>query len=507
MEALPETKGKGVLMFAQRRQRMDEIVSEREELRSKAIPVETLTESSEAQNVYDAKEMYVHTDQANYMDVNLKQHVEYQENIEHMNQLSNVSRPLVPNRTAKPFQGFQDSTAAAVMPGGVAPVTKKHEPRFRVPVLINTNPEVWSPTGDIIASRDERISVPAIKTVILPESKRKVSNKEPSTQAQNLCLQTKGERRSYIESEEDCFSLGAEACNFMQPRTIKLKNPPPVAPKPTINPTCPPWMRRSPSGEHYIPPRSPVSQPSHSPVGPRSQHYLEQQDWAQPQQMANHWAPDQTQATLQTHANSWAPVNSSSQLLQPTTNSWSQQPPRSPGFGRNRSLSLPKRLSSVPSPGLLSPVSTPGIHSSFLPTQRQTSFQEKVYKPLSPWEAASRSPIGSVDEAFVFHGLSSSVASDVKAAGRCRSLPEPPEEWKRRVSLDSAPVSLGRYHAAPAFQAPSISRTFSPEKPTFYGPPFRPAQPLKLPSRAGVGYVGRGSGSQYSPLHSAVQRS
>ncbi|XP_076584723.1 synaptopodin 2b isoform X1 [Chaetodon auriga] len=364
MEALPETKGKGVLMFAQRRQRMDEIVSEREELRSKAIPVETLTESSEAQNVYDAKEMYVHTDQANYMDVNLKQHVEYQENIEHMNQLSNVSRPLVPNRTAKPFQGFQDSTAAAVMPGGVAPVTKKHEPRFRVPVLINTNPEVWSPTGDIIASRDERISVPAIKTVILPESKRKVSNKEPSTQAQNLCLQTKGERRSYIESEEDCFSLGAEACNFMQPRTIKLKNPPPVAPKPTINPTCPPWMRRSPSGEHYIPPRSPVSQPSHSPVGPRSQHYLEQQDWAQPQQMANHWAPDQTQATLQTHANSWAPVNSSSQLLQPTTNSWSQQPPRSPvsmpacsptysphhppSSPRNKSESAPHSVASCP---------------------------------------------------------------------------------------------------------------------------------------------------------------
>ncbi|XP_044045113.1 synaptopodin-2 isoform X3 [Siniperca chuatsi] len=506
MEALPDTKGKGVLMFAQRRKRMDEIVSEHEEMRSKGLPVEALTEPerTEAQNIYDTEDMHMHTDQSNYMDSNLKQHVEYQENIQQMNHLSNVPKPLVPNRTAKPFLGFQDSRTAPVMPGGVVPVTKKHEPRFRVPVPINTNPQVWSPTGDIIASRDERISVPAIKTGILPESKRKAT-KQPST----LHLQNKGERRSYIESEEDCFSLGAEACNFMQPRTIKLKNPPPVAPKPTINPTCPPWMRRSPSGEPYIPPRSPVSQPSHSPPGPHSQHYLPQQDWAQPQQMANHWAPDQTQATLQTPANAWAPVNSSSQLhLQPTTNSWSQQPPRSPGFGRSRSLSLPKQLNLVTSPGLLSPVSTPGIQSSFLPAQRQTSFQEKVYKPLSPWEAASRSPIGSVDQAFVFQSLPSSLASNVKAAGHRRSLPEPPDEWKRRVSIDPAAVSKGHYYAAPAFQAPSMSRTFSPEKPAFYGPPFRPAQPLRPASRASIGYMGQGSSpTNYSPLCGAVQRS
>lgn len=333
MEALPETKGKGVLMFDQRRRRMDEIVSEQEEMRSKGLPVEALTqlECIEAQNIYDTKELYLHTNQANYMDASHKQH-EYEDNIQQMNHLANVPRPLVPNRTAKPFFGFQDGTTAPVMPGGVAPVTRKNEPRFKVPVPINTNPLVWSPTGDIIASRDERISVPAIKTGILPESKRKGTIKQSSAQAQALHphLQGKGERRSYIETEEDFFSLGAEACNFMQPRTIKLKNPPPVAPKPTINPTCPPWMR-SPSGEPYIQPRSPVSQPSHSSGGPHSQRYLQQQDWAQPQQMVNRWAPDQTQAALPTPANAWAPVNSSSQHhLQPTTNTWNQQLQRSP---------------------------------------------------------------------------------------------------------------------------------------------------------------------------------
>ncbi|XP_040892828.1 synaptopodin-2 [Toxotes jaculatrix] len=369
MEALPETKGKGVLMFAQRRKRMDEIVSEHEELRSKGLPVEAITEPecTEAQNVYDTKEMYMHTDQANYMDASHKQHAEYQENIQQMNHLANVPRPLVPNRTAKPFLGHQDGTTAPIMAGGIAPATKKSEPRFKVPVPINTNPQVWSPTGDIIASRDERISVPAIKTGILPESKRKGTIKQPSTMRQESDphLQSKGERRSYIESEEDCFSLGAEACNFMQPRTIKLKNPPPVAPKPTINPAYPPWMSRSPSGEPYIPPRSPVSQPSQSSGGPHSQHYSQQQDWAQPQQMANRWAPDQTQATLQTPASAWAPVNSSSQLHpQPTTNSWSQQPPRSPvsmqahsptysphhppSPSRNKSGSVPNSVASCP---------------------------------------------------------------------------------------------------------------------------------------------------------------
>lgn len=173
------------------------------------------------------------------------------------------------------------------------------------------------------------------------------------------------------------------------------------------------------------------------------------------------------------------------------------------GFGRSRSLSLPRQLSSVSFPGNMSPVSTPGGQPSYLPTERQTSFQEKAYKPLSPWEAASRSPLGSVDDAFLFQSLPSSVASNVKAAGHRRSLPEPPDEWKRRVALDPAPVSKGHYHAAPAFQVPSISR-----KPVFYGPPFRPAQPLRPASRASIGYRGQGpSQMQYSPLYSGVQRS
>uniref|UniRef100_A0A8C9ZI79 Synaptopodin 2 n=1 Tax=Sander lucioperca TaxID=283035 RepID=A0A8C9ZI79_SANLU len=732
MDALPETKGKGVMMFVQRRKRMDDIVSEHEELRNKGLPVETLTEPerTEAQNIYDTEEMYVHSDQAKYIDANLKQHVEHQESLQQMNHLSNVPRPLVPNRTAKPFLGLHVSTTTPALPGGVVPVTKKHEPRFRVPVPINTYPQVWSPTGDIIASRDERISVPAIKTGILPESKRKAANKQQSKLAQgsDLHLQNKGERRSYIETEEDCFSLGAEACNFMQPRTTKLKNPPPVAPKPTINPSCPPWMGRSPSGEPYIPPRSPVSQPSHSsatlqtPAKPTTNSWSQQPSQSPvsmqarsptysphhppspsrnkldsaPNSVASYppqaeksytYATKASQASLEgrvsgrginragdgptmagkgaelfakrqsrmekfvvdaetvqanktrspsptlslpnsyryssivrappplsynpllapfyppsaakqtpstspkikpktkakpkaapKHLNpldimkhqpyqldaslfkynavpeaespspkpppaskfeviknlkhrsdpSYSPNNASELVVQtpsarPASTSSQhssigdsiasafspasliargarQMAPR-PKFSakkpmvtgkQSRSLSLPKRLNSMPSPRVVSPASTLGIQLSFLPAQRQTSFQEKVYKPLSPWDAS----------------LPSSVASNVKAIAHRRSLPEPPDEWKRRVSLDPAAVSMGRYHAAPAFQAPFMSRTFSPEKPAFYGPPFRPAQPLGPDSRASIGYMGHGSSpTKYSPLHSAVQRS
>lgn len=325
MDVLPETKGKGLLMFEQRRKRIDELVSEQEDERSEGFSEDVLKETQRAR-IYESKEMYMHAEETN-----VKKHMDYHADVQEVNHLSTVPKPMVSNRTAKPFLGFQASPTLepVTMSGGVSPAMKKHELAFKVHVPINSNPKVWSPTGDIIASRDERISVPAIKTGILPESKRKTANKHPSVPAKEseLYSQSKGERKSYIESEEDFFSLGAEACNFMQPKPIKLKNPPPVAPKPNINPACPPW---NPSSEPCVPSRSPVSHPSHSPIGLHGQHYLQQQDWTQPQQMAGHWASDQTEASLQTPANARVPVNSSPLRLQPTANSWSQQPSLSP---------------------------------------------------------------------------------------------------------------------------------------------------------------------------------
>ncbi|XP_041840147.1 synaptopodin-2 [Melanotaenia boesemani] len=475
MEALPETKGKGVLMFAQRRKRMDELVSEHEELRSKGSPVEAVSEpqSIRGQNTYDPKEMHVHADETKYSDVNLKKHLECHDDIQQMNHLSNVPKPLVPNRTAKPFQGFQDGSTPAAMPGGVSPVQKMNESRFKVPVPINTNPKVWSPTGDIIASRDERISVPAIKTGILPELKRKTTNKQPSTSARGTDpnIQNKGERRSYIESEEDCFSLGAEACNFMQPRTIKLKNPPPVAPKPNINPSCPPWMRTSPSSEPYIPPRSPVPQPSHSPVGPHSQHYLQQQDWAQPQQMASRWASDQTQATLQTPANAWVPVNSSSQLhLQPTTNSWSQQPARSPVSMQARSPSY-------------SPHSPPKNKSDSAPNSVASCPPQTEKSYLNTSKGLQASPKGRVSDRSIKQGADGSAM-----AGKGAELFAKRQSRMEKFVVDAETVQAHKTRSpSPTLSLPNswrYSSNIRAPPPLSYNPllaPFYPPSAAKQP--------------------------
>lgn len=318
MDALPETKGKGVLMFVQRRKRIDEFILEQEELSSKQPPMGAAIERqrTEERNVNDT--MKVYAKETKYIGVNPKKPLEHHQDAQQTNNLSNMPKPLVPNRTARPFLGFQGGFTVAEETLQ-APM---EELKFKRPSLPNSNPKVWSPTADIIASRDERIYVPAIKTGILSDSKRKSANKQPPASAQASERQNKGERRSYIEPEEDCFSLGAEACNFMQPRTIKLKNPPPVAPKPPINPACPPWMTKSPSSELHVPSRSPISQLSRSPVGGHSQN-----DGVQPQKMTSGWPSDQTQAALQTPANAWVSVSSSPKLHpQPSTNSWSHQP-------------------------------------------------------------------------------------------------------------------------------------------------------------------------------------
>uniref|UniRef100_A0A3P9JPN2 Synaptopodin 2b n=1 Tax=Oryzias latipes TaxID=8090 RepID=A0A3P9JPN2_ORYLA len=628
MDALPETKGKGVLMFVQRRKRIDEFILEQEELSSKQPSMGAAIERQRTEERNDT--MKVYAKETKYIGVNPKKPLEHHQDARQTNNLSNMPKPLVPNRTARPFLGFQGGFTVAEETLQ-APM---EELKFKRPSPPNSNPKVWSPTGDIIASRDERIYVPAIKTGILPDSKRKSANKQPPASAQASERQNKVERRSYIEPEEDCFSLGAEACNFMQPRTIKLKNPPPVAPKPPINPACPPWMTKSPSSELHVPSRSPISQLSRSPsdsapnlvassssqtekchihvingsqvpskvptsgigvsqaargtamAGKGAQLFAKRQSRMEKfvvdsetvqahqtrthsptQSLPNSWryssnirappplsynpllspfyppsaakkplptspevkskekpksAPKQLNAldimkhqpyqldsslfkydvvpegkapspkptpaskfevtksrkqrSASLHSSHKSPearfANTSSQhssLGDSIASAFSpasliargarQMAPRpkfsakKPGFGRSRSLSLSQRLNSAPVSSLLSP----GDRPSFLPT-RQTSFQEKLPKPPTPWEAASKSPTGTVDDAF--NGLPSYIASKVNCAAHRRSLSEPPEDWKRRVSLDCAAVSRC-HHSAPAFQPLSMKKTLS----------------------------------------------
>lgn len=452
MEALPDTKGKGVLMFAKCRKRVDEVVSVHEQLRNKGMYEEEFA----AQNMYDAQRSYYPADN---VDVNIAQQVEYQERLQQINHpSSNMSRALVSNRTAKPFPGFQDGGPAAVGCGVAVPSAKKHEQKFKVPVLTHTNPQVWSPTGDIIASRDERISVPAIKTAVLPESKRRVGSKQSSAMGQGK--QNKGERRSFIDAEEDCFSLGAEACNFMQPRRVKLKNPPPVAPKPAINPACPPVMRRSPLSEPYIPPRSPVSQPCQTPWRAHSQQHLHQRDWepAQP----SHTGPGCA-------------------LPQPSRKSRSQQPPQS-------AVSMPVCSPAYSSPGPPPPSkswSDRAPHALVSPARAEMSSHPKPSQSAQPFPSGGVSDGGLKQTGGAFTEKKSCSEKFLFNAERVQEnkprSPSPtsslPKGWRLSSNIRAPPpVAYNPLHVP--FYPPSVAK-----QPPSTSPKIKPKPKEKAPKQ------------------------
>ncbi|NXS44433.1 SYP2L protein, partial [Balaeniceps rex] len=113
------------------------------------------------------------------------------------------------------------------------------------------SPATPRPPSEPLTSREQRIAMPAPRTGILQEARRR-GNKKPMfskidekkknspnpellSLVQNLDEKPKGDHPGAgFESgpEEDFLSLGAEACNFMQSSGRKFKTPPPVAPKP-----------------------------------------------------------------------------------------------------------------------------------------------------------------------------------------------------------------------------------------------------------------------------------
>ena len=117
-----------------------------------------------------------------------------------------------------------------------------------------------------------------------------------------------------------------------------------------------------------------------------------------------------------------------------------------------------------------------------LPPQRQASLQDGPSKAPTPWEAACRSPLGLVDEAFSFQSVPASVAPGLRAAGPRRSLPQPPADWTHRVALE-VPCSPGPRRAncqpRPAGHAP----------PAHCGPPFRRGGRLSGGGRIFLGFM------------------
>uniref|UniRef100_A0A673ATN0 Synaptopodin 2-like b n=1 Tax=Sphaeramia orbicularis TaxID=375764 RepID=A0A673ATN0_9TELE len=155
-----------------------------------------------------------------------------------------------------------------------------------------------SPTPDSLATREQRISVPAARTGILNDARRR-SNKKPMFCAvQNRDVSPNPALLSMVQNmddhfvrgsgagpsgdtghesgpEEDWLRLGAEACNFMQAQ--RGSKPPPVAPKPQA-PQVPQFAgkggqlfaRRQSRMDRYVVERSPsVAAAPYSPAQTR----------------------------------------------------------------------------------------------------------------------------------------------------------------------------------------------------------------------------------------------
>ncbi|NWU16045.1 SYP2L protein, partial [Cephalopterus ornatus] len=155
-----------------------------------------------------------------------------------------------------PAPGRPTSPLESQPKGGSSPETKPSANTARTSttsIFLSTPSKPGAmprPPLEPLTSREQRIAVPAPRTGILQEARRR-GNKKPMfskieekknspnpellSLVQNLDEKPKGDHPGAgFESgpEEDFLSLGAEACNFMQSSGRKFKTPPPVAPKP-----------------------------------------------------------------------------------------------------------------------------------------------------------------------------------------------------------------------------------------------------------------------------------
>ncbi|KAI5611479.1 synaptopodin 2-like protein isoform X1 [Silurus asotus] len=149
-----------------------------------------------------------------------------------------------------------------------------------------------------ISSREQRISVPAVRTGILQDARRrstkkpmfsKPEEKKPASYnpdllslVQNLDERSRPGTEPGFESgpEEDYFNLGAEACNFMQAQRSKI--PPLIAPKPANNTIDIPQMggkgadlfaRRQSRMDRYVVDKSPAKPREPSPTPSLPAHW------------------------------------------------------------------------------------------------------------------------------------------------------------------------------------------------------------------------------------------
>ncbi|XP_054550503.1 synaptopodin-2 isoform X2 [Talpa occidentalis] len=313
MEMLPDTTGKGALMFAKRRERMDQITAQKEEESVGGIsgrePDAAHTDGLSTLTSYQRKEQESVSMQSSvnrsYMHMNQGLgHLPQQNGFSGMSETAEAQRMTPMNRTAKPFPGSVNQPAAPFSPtrsvtsptadfpapppySAVTPPPEAFSRAVPSPIAGPALPPPWPQpapwsqpafydSSERIASRDERIAVPAKKTGILQEAKRRSTTKpmftfkepkvSPNPELLSLLQNSEGKRSTGAGGdsgpEEDYLSLGAEACNFMQSASAKQKTPPPVAPKPAIKSSSQPVTPVSPAWSPGVAPTQPPAFPT-----------------------------------------------------------------------------------------------------------------------------------------------------------------------------------------------------------------------------------------------------
>ncbi|XP_019480969.1 PREDICTED: synaptopodin-2 isoform X1 [Hipposideros armiger] len=319
MDMLPDTTGKGALMFARRRERMDQI-SAQEEGRAGAGHTDGPAPApapAPAHRRAEQASVAAHSHSAvsrSYIEVSRGPGLAPQQNgLGTAPEPAEAHRTVPVNRTARPFPGPGHQPAALFSPprsvaspvadfpapppySAVTPPPEALARAASSPGAGPAQPPPWPQpapwsqpafydASERIASRDERIAVPAKRTGILQEAKRRSTTKpmftfkepkvSPNPELLSLLQNAEGKRGTGAGGdsgpEEDYLSLGAEACNFMQSPSAKQKTPPPVAPKPAAKsspsqPATPASPVCSPGAAPAQPPAFPTSGPSQGAV-------------------------------------------------------------------------------------------------------------------------------------------------------------------------------------------------------------------------------------------------
>lgn len=246
---MSELKGKGALMFAQCRQRVDDVMAEHEQLRQKGLPVESKADTECNLQTHQHHET---DDGQNYLDLH----------DERSQKPPFLSHHELGYNNQKQFYHQNHQEVQRQAHSQLNKANHKQKQQQSSNTYVTPQPIDCQEMGgsEQIALQDEHSSVPIIKTGLLQDGRRRgrpmftfheKPRLEPSPELLNLLQRDyDNQRRSNATrdsalqecpaTEEDYLSLGAEACNIlssMPPQPLKPKAPPPLSPKTCIHPS------------------------------------------------------------------------------------------------------------------------------------------------------------------------------------------------------------------------------------------------------------------------------